>query len=354
LIAMTSTRNYQSEISRYQDAPDACRRWVTLAEQRTPTLGRAAMLAMVAEDLRTGSAAPVVGQSRGRLIDQIGSLLSSRSWIDELRRNARSSDPIEARRAAWVIAQTAKGGVPQGRFVIHVVVPDPQPVGFPQIEARIVIDGMPVVATAFDKGSAESPERLVHRGQLRATCDPREVRLAEAYCTEGCCGGLYVTITREGPEVLWKDWRSSMPGDPPQEVRFDAAEYDREVARAEQDHSWEWPARTVARLVAEQFHADPAILGRWDCRPGWCTAWLKDFDTARLTFHYPDRTGSLDEPWVQFGVLVDVRDRDPEAVAAEVIKSMRDIDPKTTAEIIGGSKDGAEKLGLAYRNPSRW
>jgi hypothetical protein len=38
--------------------------------------------------------------------------------------------------------------------------------------------------------------------------------------------------------VVWKDWgRSSMPDDPPQEVRFDAVEYDPEVARVEQDHS---------------------------------------------------------------------------------------------------------------------
>ncbi|MEV6829466.1 hypothetical protein [Amycolatopsis sp. NPDC051102] len=154
--------------------------------------------------------------------------------------------------------------------------------------------------------------------------------------------------------MIWKDWRSSMPGDLPQETRFDAAEYDREITRAEQDHDWEWPARTVARLVAEQFRADPAILGRWNCRPGWCTAWLKDFDTARLTFGYPARKTSADEPSVQFGLLVDVRDRDPVATAAEVVESIRNIDPKTTAEIIGGSKNGAEKLGLAYRKPSRW
>ncbi|MEV6829465.1 hypothetical protein [Amycolatopsis sp. NPDC051102] len=189
LLAMTSPRNYQSEISRYPDALDAYRHWVALAGRRPPTLGRAALLAMVAEDLRTGPAAPVAGESRGRLLDRISSVLSSRPWLEELRRNARSGDPVEARRAAWVIAQSAKGGVPEGRFVIQVVVPDPQPIGFPVAEARIVIDGMPVVANAFDMGPAESPEQLVHSGRLRATSDPQEVRLAEAYCTEGCCGG---------------------------------------------------------------------------------------------------------------------------------------------------------------------
>jgi hypothetical protein len=354
LLAMTSTDNYQSEISRYAKAPDAYQHWITHADQRPPTLERAALLAMVAEDLRTGPAAPVVDESRGRLIDQISSVLSSGPWLEKLRRDAVSSDPVEARRAAWVIAEAAKGGVPQGRFAIHVVVPDPEPDRFSEPEARIVIDGMPVIAKAFDKGPAGNPEQLIHSGQLRATSDPREVRLAEAYCTEGCCGGLYVTITREGPEVVWKDWRSRMPGDPPQEARFDAAEYDQEITRAEQDHGWEWPARTAARLVAEQFRADPTILGQWDCLPGWCTAWLKDFDTARLTFDYPARTTPADERLVQFGLLIDVRDRDPEAAAAEIIESIRTTDPKTTAAIIGGTKEGVEELGLAYRPPSRW
>lgn len=154
--------------------------------------------------------------------------------------------------------------------------------------------------------------------------------------------------------MVWTGWRSSMPGDPPPEVRFDAVEYDREVARVERDHGWEWPARTAARLVDERLRADPAILGRWDCRLGWCTSWLTEFDTARLTFDHPARSVSFDEPSVQFGLVIDVGDRDPAAVATEIVESMRDTDPKTTAEVIGGSSDGAERLGLTHRNPSRW
>jgi hypothetical protein len=154
-----------------------------------------------------------------------------------------------------------------------------------------------------------------------------------------------VTIVREGSEVVWKDWRSSLR-EPPGEFRFDAREYDREVARAEQDHSWEWPARTVARLVSEQWHA---ILGRWDCAPDWCTAWLRDHDTARLSFVHP-----VEDPSVRFGLVVDVGDRDPDAVAADVIASMRNTDPKSVAEMIRGSAEDAEELGLVYTEPSRW
>ncbi|MBO2461429.1 hypothetical protein [Actinomadura violacea] len=351
LLAMTSTHNYQSEISRYRDATVVYQRWVELADRQPPTLERAASLAMVAQDLCTGPAAPVAGTLRRGLIETISRVLRSPQWAEMLHHSARSSDPIEARRATWVLGELASNDIPEEKFAIRVVVPDPNPVGFAQVEARVMVDGMPVVASAFDKGPAESPEGLV---QLRATSEPREVMLAEAYCTEGCCGGLYTTIVREEAEVVWRDWRSSMAGDPPPDVRFDAAEYDREIARAEQDHGWEWPARTVARLVEDELRADPTILGRWDCAPGWSTAWLRDFDTARLTFGHPARRGSFEDPSIQFGLVIDVKDRAPETVAAEVIASMRHTDPKSVAEMIGGSKDGAEKLGLVYKKPTRW
>ncbi|HEX6360257.1 hypothetical protein [Actinophytocola sp.] len=239
LLAMTDTRDNQSEIGRYEAAVTVYERWVALADRRPATLERAALLAMVAEDLRTGPAAPVARGLRGPLVDQIERVLSTRSWVEMLADSAGSDDPVTVRRAEWLMREVARDNAPRGRFAVRIVVPEPNPGGFPRVEARIVIDGIPVVAAAFDRGPADSPQRLLHSGRLRATSEPREIKLAEAYCTEGCCGGLYVTIVREGSEVVWKDWRSSTPGEPPQEMRFDAAEYDREVTRAERDRSWE-------------------------------------------------------------------------------------------------------------------
>ncbi len=154
--------------------------------------------------------------------------------------------------------------------------------------------------------------------------------------------------------MIWRDWRTPASGEPLGEMRFDAVMYDREVARAEEDHAWAWPARTLARLIDEQLRADPTILGHWECAPGWCTAWLKEIDTARLTFLYPATADKVEDPHLQFGLVIDVRDQDPEALAAELIESLRTTDPKSVAEMIGGSRDGAEKLGLVRRPPARW
>jgi hypothetical protein len=341
LLAMTHPRNYAYEITDYPDALAVYQRWVALAASRPPTVDRAALLVSVAQDLATGPAALVAGAAREELLRTIREVLGS--WALSPR------DLLEERRAAWIATQPLD--VPAGRFAVRVVVPDPNPVGFPQVETRIMIDGVPIVAAAFDMGGAEDPDCLLDNGRLRATEEPQEVRLAEAYCTEGCCGGLYVTIVREGDEVVWRDWRSSMKGDPPGEFRFNASEYDREIARAEQDHGWEWPARTVSRLLMSEFREDPALLTRWDCKPGWCAAWLKEYDTVRLTFGHPAHRDSFDDPFVQFGVILEVGERPPATVAAEFVESLRHVDPKTAADVVGGRD--VESLGFEYRQ-DRW
>lgn len=53
-------------------------------------------------------------------------------------------------------------------------------------------------------------------------------------------------------------------------------------------------------------------------------------------------------------MVVKVADHDPRILADQVIESMRSTDPKTTAGMIGGSKNAAEKLGLTYRAPADW
>ncbi|MGI5526836.1 hypothetical protein ACQEVX_05215 [Streptomyces syringium] len=68
---------------------------------------------------------------------------------------------------------------------------------------------------------------------LAATASSREVMLAAAECSISCCGTVWVTIRREGPYVLWTDWEnSSDSGELPPEFRFDAEQYDTELARA--------------------------------------------------------------------------------------------------------------------------
>ena len=112
------------------------------------------------------------------------------------------------------------------------------------VECRPIINGRDILADVFDEGPAGDPRTLLGPdAPLHATAIPREVRLAEAECTEGCCGAVYVTIRREGQHVIWSGWRNPDEDevDLP-ELRFDVDQYDVEVRRASTDRSWEWNA----------------------------------------------------------------------------------------------------------------
>lgn len=135
------------------------------------------------------------------------------------------------------------------------------------VQALPIINGRDVVSEAFEVGPAHGPEQLLASSQqLLATNEPHEVELAEAKCTVGCCGALNVTIRQEGGAVVWEKWRDANGPDPDlPSFRFDAEAYAAEVDRASEDHSWEWPARTVARMLSERFRAEPDAFAAWQC-----------------------------------------------------------------------------------------
>lgn len=106
------------------------------------------------------------------------------------------------------------------------------------VEAAVhpVIDGRDIIRESFVSGPGLPPAVLLRpEGGLRAGTEPREVVLAEADCTPSCCGALCVTISRDGEQVVWGGWRDlNGPAPVLPEFRFDAGQYDAEIARAEQ------------------------------------------------------------------------------------------------------------------------
>lgn len=278
ILAMSTPSWEKSEIRRYGDATVT----LSLLGERLavlpPSPDHAALLLRLAEDLHTGHAGtlPWPSGERTRLAAQFVAPLGLPHWQQVL---APSAGPPAAAswRAHWARQATGRihtmrptdpphGDHPRSTIAVHVVVPDPAS-SDGDVETRVLVDGRPIIAEAFDRGAPGSPEHLLDGDTpLRATAAPHEVQLAEAWCTEGCCGALYVTIERDADAVVWHRWRTATPRDEPlPSLRFDAARYDEEIARAERDHGWEWPARTAARLLRRRLQAEPELLGRWGC-----------------------------------------------------------------------------------------
>ncbi|WP_405720297.1 hypothetical protein [Streptomyces sp. NBC_00046] len=235
-------------------------------------------------------------------------------------------------------------------LALRIVVP---PLGSHQgtVECRPIINGRDILAEVFDEGPAVDPRYLLGPDTpLHATNIPREVRLAEAECTEGCCGAVYVTIRREGQHVIWSGWRNPDEGDVDlPELRFDVDQYEAEVRRASTDHGWEWPARTVARLLEARLREQVGRPGTWECELGGVSAWHWEPDRINIFLFHPSRSAIGEgRPWLQFRMTLPVSGDDPADQVERLEARLTAGDPREVAEVCGGSKEFADQLGYPW------
>ncbi|MDH6229109.1 hypothetical protein [Streptomyces sp. MJP52] len=357
LVRMGRSRDDPTDLLACRDALRVYDGVVGRAGLLPPTLDNAAMLLSLALDLSSGTGVLLDWPPgrRAALLESLGRLLAEPRWAVA---GATGSEADQRLRADWIRRtgrQPFKHPDLPDRFRVEVVSGDPA--DREPVEARVLIDGRPVVPAVFGRGPAHGPEYLLDEGRLRAGTEPREVQLAEADCTEGCCGALYVTIRRDADQVVWENWRHTMPGsrEPAPELpayRFDASAYDTEIARAETDCSWSWRARTVARLIKAGLIEKPDLLSRWDAGRGWISSGFDDPDTAVVTFWYVPGLASgsperADSP-LQFRWVVPDDGTPPEAQAAAALRRLAEEDPKSYARVCGGSRERAEELGFPW------
>ncbi|MET7784210.1 hypothetical protein ABZT28_52665 [Streptomyces sp. NPDC005388] len=177
--------------------------------------------------------------------------------------------------------------------------------------------------------------------EVRALVDGRD---------EGCCRALYVTIQRDGDYVLWDEWRNpeedevDLPA-----FRFEAQRYRREVERATADRSWEWPARTVARLLEQDLRERTDWLARWECELGALSARPWEPHQVNVFLFHPGRSAIReDRPWLQFRMILAVSSDDPADQAERLAEQLVAGDPRQAAEVCGGSPDFGRQLGYSW------
>ncbi|WP_017236782.1 hypothetical protein [Streptomyces sp. SS] len=341
LTRMCSGRGYEHEILAYDEAVALYETVAARAHELPPALDHRARLVSLALDLHSG-AGHLLPWPPGRRRAVITALLAA------VGEPGTPADREGRRRAEWIrrtagrlreARHVAPSGAP--RLRIEVAVADP---GDPEaVETRFLVDGRPLVPAAFGRGPGGPPERLLDGGALRAGPEPKEVRLAEAYCTEGCCGALYVTVRREGAHVVWDGWHRpcTPPGLPPMPaaLRFDADAYDTEVVRAERDLSWSWPARRTAWLISAGLRERPELLARWGLGRGWISTDFRAPDTTLVTFGGPPLTADgapdTERPARQYLWYLPDDGTPPEEQAARALERLAESDPRGYPELRG-------------------
>jgi len=95
-------------------------------------------------------------------------------------------------------------------------------------------------------GLGLDPDDFFGNAVAVATDEARAARMGRCDC--GCvgCGDIEIRIARQGGLVVW-----DQDGN---QLHFDGAQYDAELARAEADRSWEPRVRTAERLVRERLN----------------------------------------------------------------------------------------------------
>ncbi|WP_433418787.1 hypothetical protein ACQP1V_03680 [Microtetraspora malaysiensis] len=356
LQGLCSPDGYPARPDEYPDACQAISAFSVHAAEARPELDLLAALVTLAEELRSGPAAllPWPAGEPAATLAQLDHEIASPRWAPVLSEVRRSTDRMTRWRAGWAsraIARPFPDSAWQGegahdRLAIRVAVLDP--VRSAPVETRLLVNDRPVIADAFRKGRPYQPEDLI--STLEATDRPHEVRLAEAYCTEGCCGALYVTIVRDGDTVVWRDWRDPDGTVTLPPFHFQAEQYAAAIAQAGRDHGWEWPARSLAREFDRRLRDDPEPLAAWQCDLVRVSAHNEEQDRIRLFFWYPRHPSSRDgdDPWLQFEWVIPIDDTDLDAQVAHLTDRLRRTDPKTHARVVGGSREYAERLGFPW------
>ncbi len=214
------------------------------------------------------------------------------------------------------------------------------------MELRLLVDGRDILAEVFDAGPNADPDELLGpRSPLLPARHSEEVRLAEADCTEGCCGAVYVRIVRDGDEIVWDSWRNpDVVGVELSAFRFAAEQYEAELARADGDRDWEWPGRTVARLVRKAIAGDPGILGACNSSLDFIQSPPGRESEVELVFTSPPRPTVnefyeiFERPMEhrQFRLRIPVTAEPAREQAREIVAALVVEDPREKAEICGG------------------
>ncbi|MEU6211154.1 hypothetical protein ABZ891_14760 [Streptomyces sp. NPDC047023] len=338
-----------AEILSYKPAVRVYEALVRRADRLPPTLDHHAVLLSLALDLSSGP--PVLLDwrpgLREELLVRLDRLLSTPDWA-AAPDGARTHE--DRCRAGWIRRMRREPfdrTTPDG-LRIHVVERDPR--FGDDVETRILLDGRPLVPRVFPQGRSPAPESVLGRDLLRATPEEREVTLATAYCAEGCCGTLTVTVRRDGDHVVWQGRRRDDPGPRLPEHRFDAAAYDAEVERARTDDTWCRPARGTARLIAAGLHERPGLLARWGIPLSWCgTAGpYEETVVLRLAFGpgVSGATGREASQWVRMEWRLPDDGRPPAQRAAAALERLATTDPRTYARFRDGNREYAASLGL--------
>ena len=206
-------------------------------------------------------------------------------------------------------------------------------------EVKIFVDGRDYIAQHWPAMIGMDPDDVLSYRELSPRDEPHDATIVRCGCGIVGCGSAWVRIAAEGNRIIWDTWRGDASQPPAGTLVFDRNQYMQAVRDAVEDHSWETPDRTAARILTEL--VDHRTLAANNLTYQWASGRLQE---ATLSI-------SLGGPGGCHQILVHVPwgKQSPEEIATEAADLLK-TDPNQWPDIVWyGEKCNPPFTGPAWR-----
>ena len=195
-------------------------------------------------------------------------------------------------------------------------------------EVEIFVDGNPFINGHWPEMMGMDPDDVLSYDKLVPRDDAHKATVVRCGCGHASCGSARVRISANQNRVIWDSW-AGIPGNPsPEALEFDRAQYMQAVKDAVEDHSWETPDRSAARILATL--GDRAALTRNSLKYQWASGRIRD-DVFTVSLEGPPGCHQIlvHLPWHK---------QSPEEIAREAAELLKS-DPNQWPDVAWNGKD---------------
>lgn len=155
-------------------------------------------------------------------------------------------------------------------------------------QVRIIIDGVDMLWKHAPDMLGVDPEDILKLDLLASRKDSHEEIIARCACGVIGCGNATVQISQEADAVIWDKWGGDLYHRNPGTLTFRKNQYDEAVRTVLNDHSWEPPDRTAARLLRSEVNHE--FLANYGLEYEWSSGRVKE---SSFTISLLSRTGQV-------------------------------------------------------------
>lgn len=190
-------------------------------------------------------------------------------------------------------------------------------------EVKIFLDGEDFIPKHWPNMMGMDPDDLLSYRHLSAQDEPHEVTVVRCRCGEVGCGSASVRISGQSERVIWDDWKGYTVKPLAETLTFDRNQYMQAVEHAIEDHSWETPDRTAARILTSI--VDHNTLAENNLKYQWASGRIRD---SILTVSL-----SGPEGYHQILVHLDWKEQSAEEIAREAARLLK-TDPTQWTDVV--------------------